>query len=86
MTWGSNPDNSTPEMNALRNYRRPVKMSVMQTNALREQTEYLGCNEGYVFRRERKLEHGTAKLYSEDGVLLAIVPNVHTIVLAELPR
>jgi hypothetical protein len=60
-------------------------MSVMQQNALREQAEYLGCNEGYVLRREGKLEHGTAKLYSEDGALLATVYGVHTIVLAALP-
>ncbi len=48
--------------------------------------EYLGCNEGYVFRADPRLPPSTAQLYGEDGRLLATVHDVKSISLAPLPR
>lgn len=51
-----------------------------------QRPEFLGCNEGYVFYRDTRLSPHTVQLYSEDGKLLAIIPNVRNIYVSPLSR
>jgi hypothetical protein len=48
--------------------------------------EYLGCAEGYVYRRTAYMPHGAVELLDEHGKSIAVVWGVHTVVFGALPR
>jgi hypothetical protein len=55
-------------------------------DATRAPKEWLGCSEGFVFRRDSRLPTQTVQLFNDSGELLATVPNVKELTLGALPR
>lgn len=56
------------------------------TAETKQEPEWMGCNEGYVFYRDESLARKWVKLFDESGRLLAMVPDVHHIHFAPIPR